>query len=105
MADSSNVLTAVLTGGLGATLGGVITAVIQTFSKRGESRAAAADLISKAAGSIVERLDAENKALREAIILLIEVLDEVSPELLDTRHNHIAEKLTAARRAAERAIV
>lgn len=103
MADSHNVLTAVLTGGLGATLGGILTAVIQTFSKRGESKAAAADLVSKAAGTIVARLDAENKALREAILLLIEVMDEVTPAL--HAQPEVTEKLHSARRAAERAIL
>lgn len=103
MADSNGLVTTLLTGGLGATLGGVITAVIQTFSKRGESRAAAADLVSKAAGSIVARLDAENKALREALLLLIEVLDEVTPAL--HTQPDVTTKLAAARRAAERAIL
>lgn len=103
MADSHNVLSTILTGGVGATLGGLITAVIQTLSGRSQSKAAAADLVSKAAGSIVARLDQENKALREAILLLIEVMDEVSPEL--NTHPQVTKKLLAARRAAERAIL
>lgn len=103
MADSNNVLSMILTGGVGATVGGLLTAVVQTLSGRGQSKAAAADLVSKAAGSIVARLDQENKALREAVLLLIEVMDEVSPEL--NTHPHVARKLLAARRAAERAIL
>lgn len=101
VADSGNVLTTLITGGLGATLGGIVTAVLQVAGKRGESKATAADLVSKAAGTIVTRLDAENRNLREAILLLIEVLDEVAPAL----HSDVAKKLNDARRAAERAIL
>lgn len=103
MSDSNNILTTLVTGGLGATFGGIITAVLQVVGKRGESKAAAADLVSKAAGSIVARLDQENKALREAILLLIEVMDEVAPDLIV--HPQVSRKLLAARRAAERAIL
>ena len=101
MSDGGGVLNALITGGLGATIGSIITATIQIFSKRGESRATAADLVSKAAGTIVARLDAENRELREALLLLIEVLDEVTPELAESRPD-IGVKLHAARRAAER---
>ena len=103
MADNNNLLTTLTAGGLGATLGGIITAILQVVGKRGESKATAADLVSKAAGTIVARLDVENKALREAILLLVEVLDEVAPAL--TTHPDVATKLLAARRAAERAIL
>jgi hypothetical protein len=104
VSDGGGVLNALITGGLGATIGTIITAGIQIFSKRGESRATAADLVSKAAGTIVARLDAENRELREALLLLIEVLDEVTPELAELRPD-ISVKLHAARRAAERTFV
>ena len=101
MADSHNVLATVLSGGVGATIGGVITAVIQTLSRHGESRATAADLVSKAAGSIVARLEAENQQLRHAVLLLIDALEQANPEL----STDIAKKLLEARQAAERAIL
>ena len=71
MAETSSILSTLISGGLGATIGGVVTATIQVFSHRGESKAAAADLITKAAGSMVERFEQENKQLRKAVLLLI----------------------------------
>ena len=96
------IVSALVSGGLGATIGGILTSVIQTMSRRDESRAAAADLVSKAAGSLVARLDKENKALREAVLLLTDVLDDVLPSLQATPE--AIAKLKAAKRAAELAI-
>jgi hypothetical protein len=101
MSSGSSVLSTVVTGGLGATLGGVMTALVQAVSRRNEGKATAADLITKAAGSMVERIEAENKQLRKAILLLIEVIDDVDTTL----HPEAVLKLRAARRAAERAII
>lgn len=103
MSESSSVLSALLTGGVGATIGGVLTAAIQTAGRRHESKASAADLITKAAGTMVERLDEENRQLRKAILLMIEVLDEVAPTLHGTPE--VARKLQEAKRAAERAVI
>lgn len=98
----STLITTLVTGGVGATVGSVVTALIQVFSRRGESKAAAADLVTKAASTIIERLDRENKSLREAVLLLTDVLDEVLPQL------HAPEdalrKLKAAKRAAQKAV-
>lgn len=65
MSDSSNIVVGLLTGGLGATLGSIGTALIQTVSKKGESRATAADMVTNAAGNLADRLDRWNKELRE----------------------------------------
>jgi len=91
-----------VTGGLGATIGGIVTAGIQVMSRRGESKAVAADLVTKAAVSMVDRLDRENKALREAILLLTDVLDEVLPQL--QAPDDAVATLKAAKLAAQRAV-
>lgn len=103
MSNGSDVLSTLVTGGLGATLGGVLTAVVQAVSKRGEGKATAAELVTRAAGVMVDRIEAENRGLRQAILLLLDVIDEVSPQLSTTPQ--AVEKLHAARRAAERAII
>ena len=103
MSDSGSILSTLAAGGLGATIGGIATAIIQVMSHRNESKATAADLITKAAGTLVERFDAENKALRKAVLLLIEVLDEVTP-VLDGAPD-VAHKLHAAKIAAQRAVI
>lgn len=102
MSEPSNLLSTLITGGLGATVGGVLTAVIQMFGRRSESRAAAADLITKAAGSMVDRLDRENKALREAVLLLTEVLDEVLPQI--HAPEEVLAMLKSAKLAAQKAV-
>jgi len=79
-------MAALITGGLGATVGTVITAVIQLVSKRGESRAVAADRVTNAAGNLADRLDKintdleqENRHMREAMIALAEGVEELLP--------------------------
>ena len=103
MADpGSTIIGTLVTGGLGATIGGLLTAVLQVMSRRVESRATAADLVTKAAGTLVDRLDRENKALREAVLLLTDVLDEVLPQL--EAPPDVVAKLRAAKLAAQRAV-
>jgi len=97
----SNTLSTLVTGGLGATVGGVLTAMVQALGRRSEAKATAADLITKAAGTMVDRIEAENSQLRKAILLLIEVIDDVDTSM----HPEAVVKLRAARRAAERAII
>jgi len=99
----SNVLSTVVTGGLGATVGGILTALIQAASSRATSKATAADLVTKAAGNLVERVEEENRQLRTALLLLLDVIDDVSPQLHATPE--VVAKLHAARRAAERTII
>lgn len=91
-----------ITGGLGATIGSVATSMIQVISKHDESRATAAELVTRAAGTMVDRLDRENRALREAILLLTEVLDEVLPKL-EAPEEALA-TLKAAKLAAQKAV-
>ena len=102
MSNETPLITTILTGGLGATIGSVITAVVQVLSHRGESRATAADLVTKAAGTLVDRLDRENKQLREAVLLLTDVLDEVLPQLQAPAD--VVAKLKAAKLAAQRSV-
>lgn len=91
-----------ITGGVGAALGGIITAIVQVISTHGESRANAAAIVTKAAGSMVERLDQENKQLREAVLLLTDVLDEIIPVI--QAPPEALEKLKEAKKAAQRAV-
>lgn len=81
---------ALITGGLGAALGSIGTALVQSLSGRGLSRAEAADKVANAAGSLAERLDKmnshlemENQGLRRAVLALTDLIEEVVPLLPD----------------------
>lgn len=91
-----------ITGGVGAAIGGIVTAIVQVLSTHGESRANAAAIVTKAAGSMVDRLDQENKQLREAVLLLTDVLDEIIPVI--QAPPEALEKLKEAKKAAQRAV-
>ena len=67
VSEKQDGLTTLITGGLGAALGGIITAIVQVMSRAGESRATAAELVTRAASTLVEQLQADNERLRERI--------------------------------------
>jgi len=89
----SELLPSMLTGGLGAAIGSVATAIIQTISNRGGARAEAADRVTNAAGNLADRLDKMNVALearlakseshnhqlREALMCLTEAVEDLMP--------------------------
>ncbi len=89
----SEFLPAILTGGLGAALGGIGTALIQSISNRGGARAEAADRVTNAAGNLADRLDkmnlqlesrlakseSQNRQLREALMSLTEAVEDLIP--------------------------
>lgn len=104
MADSF--ITTLVTGGVGATLGGIATALVQVVSKKGETRARAADIVADAAGGLADRLnhlneglEVENRQLRQTMRLLTAAVDEVlheieSPSVLKLRKANNAAKLS-----------
>lgn len=102
-------INSVVSGGVGASIASVIVAVVQTVSKKGESRANAADLIASAAGDLTERintlneqLERDNRHMRAALLSIIDCLDE-----LITSHAvpaDMADQLRSARREANEAI-
>lgn len=67
----------VVAGGGGTLIGSVLTAFIQTLGSRGKDRANAADVSVGAATRMMDRLERENTRMREAIIALTDVLDEL----------------------------
>lgn len=90
MSDTANLVSIAVTSGLGVAIGSLGTAVIQSLSKRGESRAIAADRVTTAAGNLADRLDKinvnlekENVQMRAAINALLDVMDEMLPLLPD----------------------
>lgn len=108
MGETANLATALITGGVGAALGSIGTALIQTMSKRGESRAVAADRVTNAAGNLADRLDRmnamlerQNAQLRSAILAVSDVMDEVVPLIPDVL---VREKAHAAITAARLAM-
>ena len=108
MGEAANMATALITGGVGAAIGSIGTAIIQTVSKKGESRAAAADRVTNAAGNLADRLDRmnthledENTQMRVAINALVDVVEEVIPMLSNDRARA---KARAAIRAARLAL-
>lgn len=84
MSDSGNFIVALVTGGLGAALGSIGTAIIQTVSKKGEARAVAAERVTSAAGNLADRLDRlntklekENVQMRKALVSLCEAVEDI----------------------------
>lgn len=83
---SGESLGVLITGGLGVTLGSIGAAAVQAFTRRSENRAHAADMVADAAGNLADRLsrlndklDGDNKQMRNAILLLTEVVDQIIP--------------------------
>ena len=78
MADQGgSVIGWIVAGGGGTLIGSVITAFVQTLGSRGKDRASAADVSVGAATRMMDRLERENTRMREAIIALTDVLDEL----------------------------
>lgn len=83
-----SVIPALVSGGFGAGLATIIAAWIQAWSKKGEARASAADLITDAAGTLasrqaetISRLEARVERQAKAILMLTETLDELLPSI------------------------
>ena len=109
MAWENVIQSTLVSGGLGAGLGVIGTALVQLFGGKAESRAKAADIITDAAGGLastaakmVIRLDKDNAQLRQAVLLLTDVLDEVIPQL--DAPPEILDKLQQAKHAAQQAV-
>jgi len=79
--NSSNIVGWIVAGGGGTLIGSIVTAFIQTLGARGKDRASAADVSVSAATRMMDRLQSENLKMREAIVLLTEVLDDVIDDL------------------------
>jgi seryl-tRNA synthetase len=84
MSEQGNFVVALITGGLGAALGSIGTALIQSISKKGEARAVAADRVTNAAGNLADRLDKlnskleqENTQMRKAMVALTEAVEDM----------------------------
>jgi hypothetical protein len=110
--NSVSVIGAVLTGGVGAALGSVITAVVQIMGRKGESRATAADLVTHAAGNLADRLDKmntvleerlaisekQNAQMRQSLTALIEAVEDLLPIVSDdTTRRRVQGAINAAR--------
>jgi formiminotetrahydrofolate cyclodeaminase len=105
----SAAIIALVTGGVGAAVGGVGTALIQSVSHKGESRAAAADLVTNAAGNLADRLDklntrleCENAQMRKAMVALTEAVEELLPVVTDEPTRRRVQKAISAARVAFR---
>lgn len=109
----SEFLPTILTGGLGAAIGGIGTAVIQSISSRGEARAVAADRVTNAAGNLADRLDKmnnkleerlalredENRRMREAMVALTEAVEDLLPIVPDPQRVKVQKAIRTARLA------
>lgn len=81
-----SIVTGLITGGAGVSLGAIGAAAVQAFSGKNKSRAQAADLVADAAGNLADRLsklneklDGENRQMRTAILLLTDQVDTILP--------------------------
>lgn len=86
--SENSLIPVIISGGFGAGTATIVSAVIQTWGRKSESRANAADLIAQAAGSLASRqgetiLRLEKRVDRQAtaIAALTAVLDELLPQL------------------------
>ena len=109
----SELLPAIITGGLGAAVGSIGTALVQSFSSRGEARAVAADRVTNAAGNLADRLDkmntkledriaireSDNRRMREAIIALTEAVEDLIPSAPEPARTKAKEAVRIARLA------
>ena len=90
MSESGNLIVALITGGLGAAVGSIGTAIVQSFSAKGSARAEAADRVTNAAGNLADRLDKlntkpeeENSQMRKAMVALTEAIEDMLAEVHD----------------------
>lgn len=102
MGIDSALISALLSGGLGAAMGSILTAILQINSKKGEARATAAKIITDAASEMLDRLNEENKRMRAAILLLTDVIDEIIEDL-PADHN-AKRRLREANNLAKRSV-
>jgi hypothetical protein len=82
---------AIVSGGIGASFGAIITAIIQTVSGKKVARAQAADIIEATAGRWLERLNErnqqledENNAYRQALNLVEDACEELITAIYHT---------------------
>ena len=109
MSDSGNFIVALITGGLGAALGSIGTALIQSVSKKGEARAVAADRVTNAAGNLADRLDklnakleVENTQMRKAMVALTEAVEDMMDSINDPAQRRRVQKAINTARIAFR---
>ena len=102
------VIPALVSGGFGAGLATIATALIQTLGKKSESRASAVDLITDAAGTLasrqgetIARLEARVERQAKAIVALTNTLDELLPQvpLSDPERDKLRKAMSVARLA------
>ena len=101
-------VTALAYAGVGEGVGSIGAAIVSTRAGKGESRAHAANLISEAAAGlaekqveIIDRITQQNERMRQAIIMLSDVLDELLPQLpLDEGDMTKLKKATIAAKSA-----
>lgn len=109
MSEQGNFVVALITGGLGAALGSIGTALIQSVSKKGEARAVAADRVTNAAGNLADRLDKlnvklelENTQMRKAMVALTEAVEDMMASVDDPATRRKVQKAINTARIAFR---
>ena len=100
--DDNNIIGWLVAGGGGTILGSIIMSVISIMGTKGKDRASAADVSVSAATKMMDRLEAENVAMREAIVIVTEILDEIVSNV--EMPPKTAVKLREANRAAKLSI-
>ena len=81
MADISSMIVGIVSGGVGTSLGAIGAAIVQSRTQKGEARATAADIVTGASAKIIVRLEQENKQMREAIVLISTLIDELIEDM------------------------
>ena len=95
MAVSGNMFSALAYAGIGAGLGTIGAAYIQSRSRRAESRANAADMLATGYGGLADRLSRDNEAKDDQIHTLRDVLLKLTDAVdlllvaMDALLNHV----------------
>lgn len=89
-------VTPLISGGIGAALASIAGALIQAVSKKGESRATAADLITRAGVAVIAELRKSNEQqagdverVRDALCQLTDCVEDVMEHVPDELRPHL----------------
>lgn len=111
MSQATGLISALAYAGVGTAMGTLGASIIAARSSRGEQRAHAAELLSNAAGGLAdrlsklnERLDRDNRELREALSGVIEMMELLLPYIAKDAPDETLRQAEKITKQAKRAL-